>query len=464
MTDLLDKLTQATALLRDVARVDHACLSDEEVTGLLVATEAAGRLADTARTQVAAEVDARSRFEFGSAGLSMRHGHRKPVHLIEMRTRVSQSEAARRIRLGIAIRLEQTMTGERMPAPHPHVARAMIDGSLGLDSATAIVQCLKQARLGSEATPQRIDAAERSLVKTARTESADLVADAARVWREQLDPDGAEPRYEETLQRRGVSIGRERNGITDIHIKAPQLGAALFKAALADSTVPGAVPRFMSEEDIARGTETVLAVDSEIIAVARDLRSREHKQYDILLGVLEAGVRVTHDGPANMRTTGAVTAIITLDNLESGAGIGWLDDSNEPLPTSVIQEMACDSGFRRVLLGNAGEPLYEGRLERYFTAAQRRALAVRDGGCVGPGCTAPPSWCHAHHVKPWSRDGETDIGNGVLLCPAHHHALHAGAFDIAMTNGKPMLRLHSYLDGPSEWMPVGGTRATLVTA
>ncbi|MDQ1560821.1 MAG: hypothetical protein QOE85_162, partial [Actinomycetota bacterium] len=139
-------------------------------------------------------------------------------------------------------------------------------------------------------------------------------------------------------------------------------------------------------------------------------------------------------------------------------------DSNEPLPASVIQEMACDSGFRRVLLGNSGEPLYEGRLERYFTAAQRRALAVRDGGCVGPGCTAPPSWCHAHHVKPWSRDGETDIGNGVLLCPAHHHALHAGAFDIAMTNGKPMLRLHSYLDGPSEWMPVGGTRATLVTA
>jgi hypothetical protein len=31
-----------------------------------------------------------------------------------------------------------------------------------------------------------------------------------------------------------------------------------------------------------------------------------------------------------------------------------------------------------------------------------------------------------------------------------------------MTNGKPLLRLHSYLDGPSEWMPVGRTRATLV--
>jgi hypothetical protein len=242
VTDLLDKLKQATVLLGDVARIDHACLSDEEVTGLLVATEAAGRLADTARAQVAAEVDARSGCELGSGGLSMRHGHRKPVHLIEMCTRVSQSEAAQRIRLGIAIRPEHTQTGEQMPAPHPHVARAMIDGSLGLDAATAIVQCLKQARLGSEATPQRMDAAERSLVNTARTESADLVA-------------------------------------------------------------------------------------------------------------------------ANMRTTGAVTAIITLDNLESGDGIGWLDDSNEPLPASVIQEMACDSGFRRVLLGNTGEPLYEGRLE-----------------------------------------------------------------------------------------------------
>ena len=69
-----------------------------------------------------------------------------------------------------------------------------------------------------------------------------------------------------------------------------------------------------------------------------------------------------------------------------------------------------------------------------------------------------------HHVVFFSNGGSTDIDNLVLLCPAHHHALHSGAFDIEMPNGKPWLRLHSYLDGAGEWMPVGRTRATLVSA
>jgi hypothetical protein len=43
-----------------------------------------------------------------------------------------------------------------------------------------------------------------------------------------------------------------------------------------------------------------------------------------------------------------------------------------------------------------------------------------------PGCTAPASWCEAHHLQPWQHGGPTDLPNlALLLCSHHHHWLHA---------------------------------------
>jgi len=47
--------------------------------------------------------------------------------------------------------------------------------------------------------------------------------------------------------------------------------------------------------------------------------------------------------------------------------------------------------------------------------AQRRAMVIRDGGCIGPNCDAPPSWCDGAHIRP-AGYGPTDLDNGVLLC------------------------------------------------
>src|SRR5436190_12819001 len=99
-----------------------------------------------------------------------------------------------------------------------------------------------------------------------------------------------------------------------------------------------------------------------------------------------------------------------------------------------------------------------GRRARYFTAAQRTALAVRDGGCVWPGCNAPPSWCHAHHVIPWLTGGPTDVDNGVLLCAFHHHLLHDGDYRMRMVDGKPQLLYPKWIDPGQQWRPVGRPR------
>src|SRR5690606_6482299 len=140
---------------------------------------------------------------------------------------------------------------------------------------------------------------------------------------------------------------------------------------------------------------------------------------------ITAGLRSSEGQPGSMRATSTVMAVIQLSDLEKGTGVGWLDDIDEPVSAQTVQELACDAGFARIVIGPHGEVLSLGRKERFFSPAQRRALAVRDGGCVWPQCTAPPSWCHAHHVIEYENGGRTDIDNGALLCPAHHHMLHA---------------------------------------
>jgi hypothetical protein len=76
--------------------------------------------------------------------------------------------------------------------------------------------------------------------------------------------------------------------------------------------------------------------------------------------------------------------------------------------------------------GTILEILAHGRTKRTVTPAQRRALNLRDKGCVIAGCTAHWTRCEAHHSTPWHRGGSTDLPNLILLCPRHHHLAHEG--------------------------------------
>lgn len=84
----------------------------------------------------------------------------------------------------------------------------------------------------------------------------------------------------------------------------------------------------------------------------------------------------------------------------------------------------CDPAVHPVIINSLGVPMDLGRTVRYATSDQRRALAVRDGGCVFPGCDAPPSWCDAHHVETWNAAGRTNMDNLANLCRHHHGVVH----------------------------------------
>jgi Domain of unknown function (DUF222) len=89
--------------------------------------------------------------------------------------------------------------------------------------------------------------------------------------------------------------------------------------------------------------------------------------------------------------------------------------------------LACDGQITRIVIGPEGQPLDMGRGKRVFPPHIRRALEVRDKGCVFAGCHAPTHWCDAHHVLEWALDdGPTSVDNGALLCEQHHTQVHHG--------------------------------------
>jgi hypothetical protein len=81
----------------------------------------------------------------------------------------------------------------------------------------------------------------------------------------------------------------------------------------------------------------------------------------------------------------------------------------------------------------------------------RRALNKRDKGCVV--CKAPPWMCHAHHIIYWADGGPTSRQNLVLLCSAHHRAVHAGQWAVSITGGQVHVTRPDWADPPPHTDP-----------
>jgi hypothetical protein len=91
--------------------------------------------------------------------------------------------------------------------------------------------------------------------------------------------------------------------------------------------------------------------------------------------------------------------------------------------------LSCDGSIVEITDGPRGEPLSVGRKQRTVPIAIKRALWARDGGCAFPGCNHT-RFIAAHHVRHWSRGGETSLANTMLLCSAHHRLVHEGGYTI----------------------------------
>ncbi|OIH84308.1 hypothetical protein BLJ79_12685 [Arthrobacter sp. UCD-GKA] len=114
-----------------------------------------------------------------------------------------------------------------------------------------------------------------------------------------------------------------------------------------------------------------------------------------------------------------------------------LTDHNRPISAANVRRLACNGDILPAVMGDEGAVLDLGREIRGFTKAQRRAIAIRDRGCIIPGCKHPASMSECHHVIPWSEGGPTSVGNSAMLCEFHHLQVHAGLIKLRSINSVP---------------------------
>ncbi len=143
---------------------------------------------------------------------------------------------------------------------------------------------------------------------------------------------------------------------------------------------------------------------------------------------------------------------IALDGLQSALGAAGIQ-GHGTLTAAAARRLACTYGIIPAVLGTDSEILDLGTRNRLATPTQRRNLALRDGGCLFPGCDRPPAGCDAHHRKHHIDGGPTAEHNLDSFCPFHHHQLHEGGWTYTITD-TDTLQFHPPGGGP----PITGKR------
>ncbi|UFS59017.1 HNH endonuclease signature motif containing protein [Subtercola endophyticus] len=437
-------------------------LADEELLAGLVAVERLGRLVDGLRIQVAGDVADRSRHELGEESLARKQGFANAVELIVASTSVARSTARARTKLGAQV-VPSVVVGMPVPSRFPEVEDALRSGLIGIDTAEAITRPLSEA--APNCGTEEVRAVERQLVEWAIdgvggvSLPADDIRGLAVRARESLDADGAEPRYKDLEAKRGLTFSNTRSGCIRVNgILTPEQGGVWMAVdhAISSPRVAGHIPFDPGTPHADTGAGTLATATgagadaaTETEAVAVDTRTLPQRRVDVFTEVIRVAAGLS--GMPQINGARPVLNIhATLEDVVSGRGVGWIDGIDEPVPASVVAQTLCHADIVTTVFGAHGEVLHLGKTKRLFSAAQNRALAARDGGCVWKGCNRPPQFCESHHVVDWKDDtyapGVTDVCNGALLCKFHHNHLHTADWKLVMVEGVPHLIPPKWVD------------------
>ena len=319
---------------------------------------------------------------------------------------LSRRDARRFVAVASGVFPTRSLLGEVLEPRLPATGMAL--GALEIDLAHAevIASALATNEAGRISVEQWV-ASEVLFADWARRCTPDQLARWAHDHLEMLDQDGSPP-GEDDPQVNELHLAKSRFG-NGGRIKG-RLDAPTFEVV---ARAIAALLKPAADEDNSLGQRQADAL-GEICAHALDEGrlpgqggERPHVSVTMSLAALRAGVRGT--------------------NLELGGRIG----------PGELRRLCCDAQVTPIVLGGDSEPLDVGREKRCATLPQRRAVAVRDGGCAHPRCDRPASWCEVHHIVHWVDGGETNLDNLVMLCWTHHRMVHRSEWVIRIRDSLP---------------------------
>ena len=457
--DALAAIGDALAALSSAALADDGLRTcgDDEVVKVLAAAGRVQRGVEAVMIDAVGHLRERDEMRAHSDRVTTRYGCRNASELVQRATRMSGRSATGLLTAARSVQRSMSLsTGELLPAEFPRLRAALAGANVGVDGIVAVASAFRRGGTGRA----NLLAADEELAAAACGEEADAAGPAsadelsalAQVWAAYLDPDGAEPTEVRAMRKRGLTFGRrDRDGLVPVRGGLlPEVAAQLqlgFDSVL-NPRVDGAPtpgPCFVEN-----GAHPFADGPNEAAADSRTPAQRRHDALAVLLSAAAAS------GELPMLGGAAPTLVMSVreQDLETGRGYAHLPGDDEPISLAAARHIACAGAVQRVMLGKNGRIVSLVTLDRVFNHNQRRAITLRDGGCVIPGCQVPPQWCEVHHVEEHSRGGPTHTDNGVLLCWFHHRTIDTGGWSIRMIGGVPHVRGPYWWDAEAKWRPV----------
>lgn len=412
--------------------------SNQEVADLLALTAAAARLVEAQQVRLAGAISERSKGQEDES-ICRVLGSRNARAAIASAFGIRNCDASELMSMAAATSAPMSLTGQVIAVKYPRVARALDDGDLSLAQARAIVTTLAPAE--PRADLDQLAWAEGCLVDAATDPESPLVPELlvtqARAYVAVLDPDGVLPNSERQRDLRSARLWQRRDGIWRLEMYSPPESGSALKSVVDAYESPRTKVAFTEDEaadGAAEGTP-----EGEVIDL--DDRTPQQKRHDIIISIIEAHA-ASGDAPVaggevpRLVFNGSIEAFDAYQqNQDHPDRVLTIEHTGAIVPIETVDRLLCNAVVQRAVFDGKGHLLELGREQRTFNRAQRRALAVKYGGCATPGCRMPVAWTEAHHVVWWQHGGPTDVENGILLCSHCHHEVHACRLLVVGTPG-----------------------------
>jgi len=392
-----------------------AALPDDSLLAALALVTEHRRTAELYTAWLAGEIAARSTREAGHSGLAQRNGFGGAEGLLQSLAPLTRGEAAQLVAAGTMMATPARSAWEQL------LSTALTDGAVPVAAVEAIRAGL--APIADSAPAEDLARECERLLTRAALVSVDELRREARTARDRIDEAGIARRELERRDRRYLKRWVRDDGMYQgAFLLDPENGLRLF-TALDAIIAPRRGVRFVDDTATVSGQ-----------AVIDDPRTDEQLLADSLIEIVQTAIDADPSKLFGARRP-AVRVIVTEQTLAGASGHGFLEGDSQPVSRSTIERFVCDTGMIGIKFDRHDQILDLGRTQRLFTEPQRLAISIRDGGCLFPNCTRPPSGCEVHHINQWQRDhGHTNVTDGVLLCRHHHMLLHNNHWNIHRHN------------------------------